>query len=101
MSQDDKRSTLRKAGSGALFLLLLLVGLAGVMAPLAGWIGRSDHRYTGVAWFISQADDNTYITEYTELLQQTPVPIRVLKVPLGATWAAYPTAYPPTTTPTP
>ncbi len=69
------------------------------MAPLVGWIGRSDHRYTGVAWFVSQTGDNTYITEHTELLQQTPTPIRVLKVPLGATWAANPTAYPPTATP--
>lgn len=99
MSHDDERSAQRRAGPGVLSWLFLLAGVAGVLAPLAGWIGRSDHRYTGVAWFISQADDNTYITEFTELLQQTPVPIRVLKVPLGATWAAYPTAYPPTTTP--
>lgn len=82
----------QKAQSGAQVASWLLV-------PLAGWIGRSDHRYTGVAWFISQSDDNTHITEYTELLQQTPTPVRVLKIPLGATWAAYPTAYPPTVMP--
>jgi len=71
----------------------------GLMEPLAGWIGRSDHRYTGAAWFVAQGDNEHY-TEYTELLMETPVPVSTPKSPLGTTWGAYsPTIYPPTATP--
>jgi len=75
-----------------------------LMEPMAGWIGRNDHRYTGVAWFVTHTDNNTYITENTEIMVEmpTPTPVSALKTPLGVRWAAFtPTVYPPTSTPSP
>lgn len=72
----------------------------GLMEPLADWIGHTEHRYTGVSWFMTQIEPNDDVTEHTELLQETPMPFSTLKAPLGTTWSSYSDLfYPPTETP--